>query len=378
MRRFGLALLLLTVGAPALSAPNADPPADGTVRGRGKPPLGTLRQGPAATRKPGDGGAGQKRMKPLKRGNQLLARGLYRLAAEAYREAVALEPDSAMAHIGLGTSYARNGNCADALPEFRDWSEARNFGPRVALLAAHCADRQGDPELALEYSLLAWEGKRSSRTALARLAIDAHRFGDRLTVEVATEYLWYVNPEQDESLYVEAVLALRGGDTTEFDIVDALWRREGRSDEEMNRLRARSWLDVGDPVQAYEELRRGGSKLKRGADSRVLMAETSRRLGLIADAERSLANKLMGAIEGADADAVKARMLVDQRRLDEARELLAVYTLEMGEDLVASRWYLARAEGNAAEMERQSAVFAEVRSSPSRTLEQYIPLTDTH
>lgn len=315
-------------------------------------------------------------MKPLKRANLLLARGMYRLAAEAYREAVAAEPDSAIAHIGLGTSYARNGNCADALPEFRDWSEARNFGPRVALLAAHCADRQGDPELALEYSLVAWEGKRSSRTALARLALDADRAGDPLMAEVATEYLWYVNPEQDESLYVGAAIALRRGDTTEFDIVDALWRREGRSDEEMNRLRARSWLDVGDPVQAYEELRRGGSKLKRGADSRVLMAETLRRLGLIADAERSLANKLMGSIDGADADAVKARMLVDQGRLGEARELLSGYTMEMGEDVVASRWYLARAEGNTAEMEREAAVFGEVRNSPSRALEQYIPLPD--
>jgi predicted Zn-dependent protease len=194
--------------------------------------------------------------------------------------------------------------------------------------------------------------------------------------EVATEYLWYVNPEQDESLYVAAALALRRGDPTEFDIVDALWRREGRSDEEMNRLRARSWLDVGDPVQAYEELRRGGSKLKRGADSRVLMAETLRRLGLIADAERSLANKLMGSIDGADADAVKARMLVDQGRLGEARELLSGYTMEMGEDVVASRWYLARAEGNTAEMEREAAVFGEVRNSPSRALEQYIPLPD--
>ncbi len=373
MKPLLVALVLLAMSAPALSGPR-EGKAPGAQPGRGRPSA-AVRAGPAAQGRKFDPADARGRMPPLKRGNALLARGMFRLAAAAFREAVAAEPDSGAAHIGLGVALARNGNCSDALPEFRDWNEARNFGSRVALLAAHCAERQGDAAAAVEFSLRAWESKRNSRTALARLALDADRLHDPVLVEVATEYLWYVNPEQDESLFVEAALALRRGDPTELDIIDTLWRREGRSDEEMNRMRARSWLDVGDPVQAYAELKQGGSKLKRGADSRVMMAETTRRLGLLADADRALDSKLMGLLTGADADAVKARMLVDRGQLADARTLLADYELELEEEVVASRWYLARAEGDAAAMEQEAAAYALARTSPLRTLDQYLPVT---
>lgn len=368
-----MALVLLGLSAPALSGPRTgrEP---GAQPGKGRP-AAAVGAGPAARSRPFDPADARGRMAPLKRGNALLARGMFRLAASAFREAIAAEPDSGTAHIGLGVALARNGNCADALPEFRDWNDARKFGSRVALLAAHCADRQGDAAAAVEFSLRAWEVKRDNRTALARLALDADRLPDPVLVQVATEYLWYVNPEQDESLFVEAALALRRGDPTELDIIDTLWRREGRSDEEMNRMRARSWLDVGDPVQAYEELKQGGSKLKRGADSRVMMAEITRRLGLLADADQALHSKLMGLLTGADADAVRVRMLVDRGQLADARALLADYEQEIEEELAASRWYLARAEGDVAAMEREAAAYAVARTSPLRTLEQYIPVT---
>jgi predicted Zn-dependent protease len=376
------ALAALFAGAEAAPAdgPNKGRPGAGAGAGPrgsrgGFRPSAAVAAGPAAERKGLDPSQAGGRMSPQKRGNMLLQRGMYRVAVSAFEEAVAADPTSPGAHVGLGVSFARNGNCAEALPEFRDWSDSRMFGSKVALLAAHCAERQDDPALAVEFSLLAWERRRDDRTALARIALDADQLGDTVLSGVATEYLWYVNPDQDESLFVEAALALRHGDVGAFDTVDALWVREGRSGEEMNRMRARSWLDVGDPVAAYAELKEGGSRMRRGADSRVMMAEITRRLGLLADADRALDSRLMGRLSGADADAVQARLLVDRGRPDEAAELLAGYALETDEDLVASRWYLARARGDAAAMAAAEADYAAVRKSPLRSLDQYLPIS---
>jgi len=83
----------------------------------------------------------------------------------------------------------------------------------------------------------------------------------------------------------------------------------------------------------------------------------------------------MGRLTGADADAVQVRMLVDRGQLVEARTLLADYALELDEEVVASRWYLARAEGDAAGLEREAAAYALARTSPLRTLDQYVPIT---
>ncbi len=364
--------LLLVLSAAAVAGPKQEGSAAGPRRVR---PSAAAAGGPAAEGKAFDPAQAGGRQTPLRRGNALLKRGMFRLAATAFSEAVAADPLSSAAHVGLGTALARNGNCADAMPEFRDWSDALNFGARVALLAAHCADRQNEPEVAVAFSLLAWERRMDDRTALARLALDADRVGDRVLVEVATEYLWYVNPEQDESLFVEAALALRRGELGQFDVVDELWRREGRASEEMNRLRARSWLDAGDPLAAYEELRQGGKKLRRGGDSRVMMAETARRLGLLADAERALDSRLMGRLTSADADAVKVRLLVDAGQLADAQALIAGYPDEVSEDLVASRWYLARAVGNEVAETEAAALYQRVRTSPLRSLDQYVPVT---
>lgn len=311
---------------------------------------------------------------PVRRGNMLLRQGYYRMAVAAFEEAVAAAPTSPEAHLGLGVARARLGTCAPALDEFRAWSHSIAFGAKVAVLAAHCAGRQNAPDEAVAFTLTALEKRPDNRTALARLALDADLLGDAVLTTTALEYLWYVNPAQDESLFAEAALALRHGDLTTFDMYDAMWRREGRSSEEMNRMRARSWLDVGDPVEAYNELRKGGSKLRRGADSRLMMAETTRRLGQLLDASRALNGALQGKLTGADSDAVQARIRIDQGDLAGAELLLAAYESEVDEEMIASRWYLARAKGDAEGVAEAAAAFESSRNSPLRTLEQYIPI----
>lgn len=336
------------------------------------------RRGGVEQAAPAAAAVGDAAVKPavgVRRGNMLLRQGYYRVAVGVFEAAVAASPASPEAHLGLGVARARLGTCAPALEEFRAWSDSIAFGAKVALVAAHCASRQSRYDEAVAFTLTALEKRPSSRTALARLAMDADLLGDFVLRDAAIEYLWYVSPAQDEALFAEAALALRRGDLAAFDMVDAMWRREGRASEEMNRMRARSWLDVGDPVEAYAELRKGGSKLKRGAESRLMMAETMRRLGQLVDASRALSGALQGKLTGADSDAVNARIFVDSGELDGAAKLLTGYESELGEEMVASRWYLARARGDTAEMAAEEQAFEASRTSSLRTLDQYITLT---
>lgn len=309
----------------------------------------------------------------LHHGNMLLAQGHFRLAIEAFLAVLNNHPDDAEAHIGLGTARARLGRCGLALDEFMNWDTARAFGPRSALLAARCASDEQDYGTAVAYDLHAQQRRPADLTALGRLALDASRLGDTVLSDMAREYLWYVNPEQDESLYVDAALALRRGDLDEFDVIVALWRHEGRPEAELLRLEAQAWMDVGDPESARATML-SYPKLRRGSEARLILSEATRRSGYPSEARQVLDNKLVVRLIGADADSIRARTLIDEGDLPGATELLADYADETSQEVVAARWYLAKARGDTAAMAVEAAQFETVRESPRQTLEQYLPV----
>jgi len=282
-------------------------------------------------------------------------------------------PDDPEAHIGLGSAQARMGKCDAALEEFVHWSDARAFGARHALLAAGCASRQGFAADALAFDLIAQQRNPASRTALGRIALDAQAAGDPVVRDVAVEYLWYVSAGQDESLFVEAALALNRGDIDELDAIVDQWSREGRSVEELIRLQAQSWLDLGDPdraLQAMLVVRR----IRRGEEARIILAEAQRRLGRPSEAMRQLDSPMNGRLDNAAADAVRVRVAVDQGDLA-AADSLAAENQDVGDDdWSATEWYLARAHGDTAGMAAAAAAYTAAVVSPLRTLDQYLPI----
>ncbi len=350
--------LLLVVGAPARAGPRGE--------GKGRP---------AALGKGGPGlSGGPGRMKPgIRRGNAMLNSGMPMAAAGAFRDALERDPDNAEAHVGLGQSRARAGRCAAALEHLLPWTHALAFGPKAAMLTANCLERQGRVEEAIAMDLHALTLRPAMPGALTRLVLDADRIGDDALRQVALEHLWIVDPRRDESIFAEAALALRHGDLEVLDIMATLWAREGRDNDEFDRLQARSWLDLDDPVTALDVFAKH-RRVRRGASARLLAIEASRRLGLTSQARAAIEGKAFGALTGLDADVVRIRLAVDEGALDEARRLADELGNESDEELIASRWYLARAGGDTAHATELAAQYEAVQTSPIRSLDQLVPL----
>ena len=82
-----------------------------------------------------------------------------------------------------------------------------------------------------------------------------------------------------------------------------------------------------------------------------------------------------GKLAQEDADAVRARILVDQGKPADARAVLEGYEGLEDPDVIASGWYVARAEGDAAAMEEYARRYERVRQSPLRDLEDLVPVS---
>ncbi|MSQ02944.1 MAG: hypothetical protein EXR71_13830 [Myxococcales bacterium] len=359
MRRLLFLVGLFLIGAPASAGP----------RGEGK-------AGPAAVGKAGAGlpGGGPGRMRPgIRRGNAMLNSGLPMAAAGAFRDAVLRDPDNAEAHVGLGQARARAGRCGGALEHLLPWTHALAFGPKVAMLTANCLERQGYPQEAVAMDLHALRLRPGMPGALTRLALDADRVGDDVLRQAAIEQLWVADPRRDESIFAEAALALRHGDVDLLDVMARLWAREGRDNDEFDRLDVRAWLDLDDPGTALEVFAKH-RRVRRGAAARLLAIEGSRRLGLTSQARASIEAKAFGVLAGSDADVIRIRLSVDEGLLDEAQRLADTLAGERDEELIGSRWYLARARGDRAQLAGLVAEYEAIRTSPLRTLEQLVPI----
>ena len=105
-----------------------------------------------------------------------------------------------------------------------------------------------------------------------------------------------------------------------------------------------------------------------------MLIEAGRRLGLTSQARTGLDTKVFGALAGVDADTVAVRVAVDEGQLAAAAALLAGLDAEGDEEVVASRWYLARAQGDLAACVALAREYEALRTSPLRRLEQLVPL----
>ena len=275
--------------------------------------------------------------------------------------------------VGWGTAQARLGKCEEALEKFWPFAYTRPFKVESALLAARCSSRLGYLDDAVYFDSLAVLSQPTNVPARSALALDLDRAGDVVGREIVLEQLSLIDPNKDASLFASAAIAVRHGDIEAFDVLDHLWQREGRADEEFLRLRAVSWLDIDDPHQAYAEMTVVRA-VRRGNGARLLIVESLRRMGLAEDALDRFDRSAVSKLQGMDAEVIRARVLVDLGRLDEARTLLAPWLTTLDEEVTASRWYLERAEGHADAMRSAAADWGLVCSSPIRLLHHLVPL----
>jgi len=296
-------------------------------------------------------------------GRQLLRSGNVTEAIVVLERTVALAPANGNAHAALARAYARAGRCGDALDQADAWVDSRAFDVNLAILMRGCAVALGRLDEALRYDRAGVATFPDNVQVATALAIDLAAAGADAESEDALDRLVLVHPDRDASAFARAAIARMRGDLDAFDVEVALWERADRHSDEIARLRAEAMLDSGLPREALDE----AARVERTRPPLlVVRAEAYRRLGML---EAALA-ALSGAGEGPEADAVRARVAVDLGDLDAASRLLTPHGTENA-DILASAWYLARAEGRA--VGPLVATWRRAEPSRARTLAQLIP-----
>jgi len=110
-------------------------------------------------------------------GDSLLANGDSNGAADAYREALAVDPKLAAAHLGLGQSLAREGKLDDALPQYRQAAELDSNLNSYLLELAVAFSKANRPDDAMPL-LKQFPNDAGAREELGRLYLAANRPAD--------------------------------------------------------------------------------------------------------------------------------------------------------------------------------------------------------
>jgi thioredoxin-like negative regulator of GroEL len=290
----------------------------------------------------------------------------------SFRRQLQDNPESVVAHVGLGKSLVKIGQCGEALEHLLPYVGRLPFGADAAMATAVCSRRLGWLEDALWFDEYAIDHDPLHARALSNYALDLDAWGDPVGADAVVERIEALPRDQSPALYVRAVLAIRRGQIDEFDFLTRDWEAAGRTERELRRLQAQTWLDLDDPVTAFEVLAETRSLHKSYAEL-ALRAEAARRMG---DAELALSlldQRGKRPMEGGAISGQRALILTDLGDLAGARAELAEWEGVLDEDLCAARWYLARAEGRTADVARFAQDFLAERVSPLRTLEQWIP-----
>jgi hypothetical protein len=306
-------------------------------------------------------------------GNSFLRAGSARAAVSSFRKQLESDPTSPALHVGLGRALAKIGSCEEALAELWPNVGTSPFGAEAAFSAATCSSRLGFIEDAVFFDHIAVELDPTNARALTNLALDLDTLGDDAGVEETIDELSVVKVGRDASFYVRCVLALRRGDLDEFDTLAALWDRWSPGNRDLLILRGISWLDVDDPLTSFRTLE--PIKTFHGSKQlRLTRTEAVRRMGFSEESENYVENRPGSVLEGIDADAVRARVMVDNGDVGAARALLSGYGDVPDADFIASQWYVARAEGNAAAMAEAADRYAEVSHNRLRKPELLVPV----
>ena len=274
------------------------------------------------------------------------------------------------------------GRCDEALDALRVLRTTEQWSYALAVAEGTCHVRGGDTSAAIvAFDEAAWFKPGNDGPPLQRGLVHA-RLGDVEALDRDLAQAW----SNDAELWVIETLQIWRAwihDDPELDaLLHAFHRwREGGADRNLllhaSLVDCYAWMRVGENLRA-QEVADLGVRVSRG-HNRVLScrSEAERRGG---DAERAaflLTRPWQTAKKAPILDAVLARALVDAGRLDEAEALLQELPDMLDPDVVASWWYLARAQGRDEDAARLAARFAEIAVPSSLSIDDFVPLPET-
>ncbi len=305
--------------------------------------------------------------------NHMLQAGRWRMAIEAYEAILVEHPASAKARLGLAIALGEVSRCDRALPILTQLRTRPVWSARAALAEGNCHLRTGDrpaASAAFEEAYLL----DPDFNATVQVAYVRGEEGRLVDFEQALDGLVVQRGGGLAESTVRADIALRTGSKAlgMYLVESDLLNLSSRSPQ-VHLIDARRWLDLDHPAHAASVLLTALRINMSHVQSAIWRAEALRRAGQLADADSALSRPMIRHANNVPMGrSVRARMAIDAGDLEGARRILT--GLPSDEEGLATRWYLARAEGEKIEMRDLAARWSEWVRARDRTLKQLIPI----
>jgi predicted Zn-dependent protease len=307
------------------------------------------------------------------RAEAMLVRGQVRQAEAILRRLHEAEPDRPRIALSLAVSRARLGKCDEAIPALEALRGQRIWNSLAGTSLANCYTARLDTELALALLVETLQLDSENTEAWGLLARLRAYHGDLAGADDAVGALLARQDSPESMMLLYAEFTYRAGDP-DFDVWSAMYLHNTSNARSSFQIELSRWMDLGNPMVAADvglQLIKDGMRRPAVAFTR---AEALRRLNLPEDAllvfERTL---FADASETLTALVIRARVLTDLGRFDEANALLLKHPAPAQHDVVASRWYLARARGEHAYADALRERYERQAKPAGRTLDQLIP-----
>jgi len=317
------------------------------------------------------------------RGEMRLQRGELRIAIDLFNDALGADPSSGRARAGLAIAYAGLTRCAEALPLLTELRAGSAWSARTALAEGDCLARRGAATAAIASYEESLALDPDSAETLRKLALALHAAGQSRDAEDALDALLLTDGPSDvvtSRLLAEVWMAYDGPADDAWTALALLRRRIERASLDKSPLAAEAdtiegllWLDAGDPEAAAAALVEAGLRSRVWVRITSLRAEALRRMGRVDEARLVLADPKAAKGDLPIRSAVLARLAIDEGDRDAAHTILVEAGPSEHADLLASWWYLARAERRSVEMAEIAARWGRANRSPERRLEQLLP-----
>lgn len=301
-----------------------------------------------------------------------------RLAAEKFRQVLDTDPDDHRARLGLLKAYDALGRCGEIMLEVPLLEASAFWMPDAMMVTATCEADVGAWDAARGLYEAAIERRTESPEATYRLGRLCLDIGDLDCFAGAVDATLERERGPAYALLLEAERAVRGGAADADAQLIALGiyafvpdvRRGSRV------LQVQRLLDDGDPFEADERTVELVTQNVSDQEIAALRAETLRRSGRPVDALSAIERPTLRARpDTLGMAAVRARIYADLGRLDEAHGV-AVGLPARHPEVIATRWYLARAADDAAGATRWADRLKAHPLEGWRPLEPLIPISE--
>ncbi|HJN76695.1 MAG TPA: tetratricopeptide repeat protein [Myxococcota bacterium] len=305
--------------------------------------------------------------------------GNYKQALSQFEAILEEHPDNRRLHLLIGQTYFAMNDCVAGEQWVLQHRKRPAFRIRTAALIAACHARHGEYAEAVYWQEEAALLDPGTASVWSLLGIYRYRQGDYWGADEALREAAMVDPGDMRLAYAYATIALSDGDHSNIDELIGALRAAPYGALHSYVLEARLELDLGNPVRAAELADEATRRDLGGASGLTMKAEALRRQGAGEDADQLLARRTKWFKQRPAMWAVQARVWVDIGKRREAADLLtsALDVNPLDPELVASAWYLSRAEGDSEAMAAWAVDYDTFQACPYRPLSALVPLTES-